>query len=95
MKVGVAMDGLLVASQDVAHDPPTLRQHGVTHILNVSYGIANRFPEVLPIIYDCTVLVFHFCLLHPCFVTQFSFSNVKSLEYHIYCQILNVSSFII
>lgn len=46
MTVGVAMDGVLVASQDVAHDLPVLKEHGVTHILNVAHGLANIFPDV-------------------------------------------------
>lgn len=46
LQVGVAMDGVLVASQDVAHDLLELRRHGVTHILNVAYGIPNAYPDV-------------------------------------------------
>lgn len=45
-KVGVAMDRLLVGSQDVAHDFSVLKQHGITHILNVGYGIPNAFPDI-------------------------------------------------
>ena len=44
--VGVAMERLVVGSQDVAHDYSVLRQLGVTHILNVGYGIPNAFPDV-------------------------------------------------
>lgn len=46
LQVGVAMEGVLVASQDVAHDLMELRRQGVTHILNVAYGIPNAFPDV-------------------------------------------------
>ena len=50
LQVGMAMEGVLVASQDVAHDLMELRRHGVTHILNVAYGIPNGFPDVRDII---------------------------------------------
>lgn len=46
LKVGVAMERLLVGSMDVAHDYALLKQHGVTHILNVACGIANLFTDV-------------------------------------------------
>ena len=44
--VGVAMDRVLVGSQDVAHDFKKLKEYGVTHVLNVAYGIANIFTDV-------------------------------------------------
>ena len=44
--VGVAMERLLVGSQDVAHDCSKLKELGVTHILNVAYGIPNAFTDV-------------------------------------------------
>ena len=44
--VGVAMDRVLVGSQDVAHDFDKLKECGVTHVLNVAYGIANIFTDV-------------------------------------------------
>ena len=44
--VGVATNGLLVGSQDVAHDFDLLKLHGVTHVLNVGCGIANAFEDV-------------------------------------------------
>ena len=44
--MGVALDGLLVGSQDVAHDYQRLKELGVTHILNVGYGIPNAFTSV-------------------------------------------------
>ena len=44
--MGRALEWLLVGSQDVAHDMHTLRQLGVTHILNVAYGMPNAFPNV-------------------------------------------------
>ena len=46
MNVGVAMERLLVSSQDVAHDKEKLKELGVTHVLNVAYGVPNIFPEV-------------------------------------------------
>lgn len=46
LTVGTAMGGVFVGSQDVAHDLLTLNKLGVTHILNVAYGIANVFPDV-------------------------------------------------
>jgi len=46
MNVGVVMDGLLVSSQDVAHDKEKLTDLGVTHIVNVASGIPNSFPGV-------------------------------------------------
>ena len=44
--VGVATNGLLVGSQDVAHDFDLLKLHGVTHVLNVGCGIPNAFEDV-------------------------------------------------
>ena len=44
--VGVAANGLLVGSQDVAHDFDLLKKHGVTHVLNVGCGIPNAFEDV-------------------------------------------------
>jgi hypothetical protein len=44
--VGVATDGVLVGSQDIAHDLMELRTHKVTHVLNVAYGVPNSFPDV-------------------------------------------------
>ena len=44
--VGIAMDRVLVGSQDVAHDFAKLKEYGVTHILNVAHGIANVFTDV-------------------------------------------------
>ena len=44
--VGVAMEWLLVGSQDVAHDCARLKELGVTHILNVAYGVPNAFTDV-------------------------------------------------
>ncbi|CAI7999448.1 Dual specificity protein phosphatase 19, partial [Geodia barretti] len=41
LSVGVAQERLLVGSQDVAHHLGTLRQLGVTHILNVAWGVPN------------------------------------------------------
>ena len=44
--VGVALERLLVGSQDVAHNLQRLRELGVTHILNVGYDIPNAFTSV-------------------------------------------------
>ena len=46
LTVGRAQERLLVASQDVAHDLTTLRELGVTHILNVAWGVPNAFTSV-------------------------------------------------
>ena len=46
LTVGRALEWLVVGSQDVAQDLPTLHQLGVTHILNVAWGIPNAFPDV-------------------------------------------------
>lgn len=46
LEVGVAMDGVLVGSQDAAYTLSELTRHGVTHILNVAYGVPNAFPNV-------------------------------------------------
>ena len=44
--VGIATSGLLVGSQDAAHDIDLLKLHGVTHVLNVGCGIPNAFEDV-------------------------------------------------
>ena len=46
LSVGVAMDGVFVGSEDVAQDLSLLRELGITHILNVAYGVPNTFPSV-------------------------------------------------
>ena len=46
LSVGRAQERLLVGSQDVVHHLETLRGLGVTHILNVAWGIPNTFPGV-------------------------------------------------
>ncbi|KAH9520257.1 dual specificity phosphatase 19 [Bulinus truncatus] len=46
LQVAEVREGLLMGSQDVAHDLDTLRLHGVTHILNVASGIENLFPDL-------------------------------------------------
>ena len=46
LSVGRALEWLLVGSQDVAHELQTLHQLGVTHILNVAWGVPNIFPNV-------------------------------------------------
>lgn len=43
LQVGVIKPWLLLGSQDAAHDLELLRQHKVTHILNVAYGVENVF----------------------------------------------------
>ena len=44
--VGVAAEGLLVGSQDVAYDKELLQSLEVTHILNVGFQLQNAFPQV-------------------------------------------------
>ena len=44
--VGVVMPNVLVSSQDVAYNKPSLTENGVTHILNVAAGLPNAFPSV-------------------------------------------------
>ena len=44
--VGTAGERLLVGSQDAAHHMDTLVTLGVTHILNVAWGVPNAFPDV-------------------------------------------------
>jgi protein-tyrosine phosphatase len=41
--VGIVMDNVLVASQDVAYDKQSLIKHGVTHILNVAAALPNAY----------------------------------------------------
>ncbi|XP_054977548.1 dual specificity protein phosphatase 19 isoform X1 [Sorex araneus] len=43
LQVGVVKPWLLLGSQDAAHDLDTLRNHKVTHILNVACGVENIF----------------------------------------------------
>ena len=45
-EVGLAMEGLLIGSVDVAHDFFLLKQLNVTHILNIAAGVPNAFPNV-------------------------------------------------
>ena len=47
---GVAAEGLLVGSQDLAYDFKLLTELRVTHILNVAYGVPDAFPNVRLII---------------------------------------------
>ena len=52
--VGVATNGLLVGSQDIAYDFDLLKLHGVTHVLNVGCGIPNAFEDVMHLSILCT-----------------------------------------
>ncbi|CAL1531731.1 unnamed protein product [Lymnaea stagnalis] len=45
LQVAEVRPGLIMGSQDVAHDLDTLKQYGVTHILNVASGVENMFPD--------------------------------------------------
>ncbi|KAM6956418.1 dual specificity protein phosphatase 19-like [Aplochiton taeniatus] len=45
LQVGVIRPFMLLSSQDVAHDLDTLRRYKVSHVLNVSYGVDNVFPD--------------------------------------------------
>ena len=49
--VGVALERLLVGSKYVASDLQRLRELGVTHILNVAYGIPNAFTSSVSQLY--------------------------------------------
>ncbi|XP_067303532.1 dual specificity protein phosphatase 19b [Pseudorasbora parva] len=46
LQVGVIRPFLLLSSQDAAHDIETLNKLKVTHVLNVSYGVQNVFPDL-------------------------------------------------
>ncbi|KAK0057996.1 dual specificity protein phosphatase 19 [Biomphalaria pfeifferi] len=46
LQVAEVRDGLIMGSQDVAHDLDTLKHHRVTHILNVASGVENLFPDL-------------------------------------------------
>ncbi|XP_019409855.1 PREDICTED: dual specificity protein phosphatase 19 [Crocodylus porosus] len=43
LQVGVIKPWLLLGSQDAAHDLETMKRYGVTHVLNVAYGVENAF----------------------------------------------------
>ncbi|XP_074857211.1 dual specificity protein phosphatase 19 [Carettochelys insculpta] len=45
LQVGVIKPWLLLGSQDAAQDLETLKKYGVTHVLNVAYGVENAFPN--------------------------------------------------
>ncbi|XP_005101100.1 dual specificity protein phosphatase 19 [Aplysia californica] len=45
LQVAEVEEGLIMGSQDVAHDFETLKKFGVTHILNVATGVENLFPN--------------------------------------------------
>nr|XP_020663426.1 dual specificity protein phosphatase 19 [Pogona vitticeps] len=45
LRVGAVKPWLLVGSQDAAHDLDTMKKYGVTHVLNVAYGVENAFPH--------------------------------------------------
>ncbi|BFZ01448.1 hypothetical protein BsWGS_04487 [Bradybaena similaris] len=45
LQVAEVKPGVIMGSQDVAHDFDLLKQHGVTHILNVATGVENLFPD--------------------------------------------------
>ena len=55
--MGVAIERLLVGSQDVAHDCAKLKELGVTHILNVAYGVPNAFTDVSFKVIDYSAMV--------------------------------------
>ncbi|KAK7171132.1 hypothetical protein R3I94_001140 [Phoxinus phoxinus] len=46
LQVGTIRPFLLLSSQDAAHDIETLKKLKVTHVLNVSYGVQNVFPDL-------------------------------------------------
>lgn len=43
--VAQVLPGLLLGSQEIAQDPHGLQHYNVTHILNVTIEVMNRFPE--------------------------------------------------
>lgn len=45
LQVGFILPGLLLASQDVAHDKSSLDSYGITHILNLDSEIENKFED--------------------------------------------------
>ncbi|XP_067405946.1 dual specificity protein phosphatase 19 [Emydura macquarii macquarii] len=45
LQVGVIKPWLLLGSQDAAQDLETMKKYGVTHVLNVAYGVENAFPN--------------------------------------------------
>lgn len=45
LQVGFIVPGLLIGSQDVAHDKSSLDSYGITHILNLDEGVANKFED--------------------------------------------------
>ena len=57
--VGVATERLLIGSQDVAHDCARLKELGVTHILNVAYGVPNAFTDVSFIVVELKTYNIH------------------------------------
>ncbi|KAK9537345.1 hypothetical protein VZT92_004972 [Zoarces viviparus] len=46
LQVGIVKPYLLLGSQDAAHDFGTLKNHKVSHILNVAFGVENAFPDL-------------------------------------------------
>jgi atypical dual specificity phosphatase len=44
-KIHHVIDNLYISSQDGAHHLQELREHKITHILNVATGVLNAFPE--------------------------------------------------
>jgi atypical dual specificity phosphatase len=44
-KIHHVVDNLYISSQDGAHNLHGLRDHKITHILNVATGVVNAFPE--------------------------------------------------
>lgn len=45
LQVGEILPGVIIGSQDVAHTKELLKQHNVTHILNLGFLVENIFPE--------------------------------------------------
>ncbi|KAL8624103.1 hypothetical protein ACOMHN_036106 [Nucella lapillus] len=45
LQVGQVLPGLIVGSQDVAHNLAVLQKHKVTHILNVASHVPNMYPD--------------------------------------------------
>lgn len=50
-KIHHVVDNLYIASQDGAQNIQELKDHNITHILNVAMGVVNAFQEVRPCLF--------------------------------------------
>ena len=58
-KIHHVVDGLYISSQDGAHNFQELKDHKITHILNVATGVMNAFPEASSNIISSLILGCH------------------------------------